>query len=190
MFAKIQESNGQIVNNEWIEWDHFGVPNGPKELREIIRYIFSLLGHCLKCTALDGCYLVQRNMPEFPLHKMCDCKKIEITSHQVKKKANAECSILKFTKYVFTDDFISKGKKSIFESLGFSSEDSFLLKNEIEKQGLSNYLLGNYLLKNLDDNGQRLAIPVILSGKTFYTGWMLEPEGKIRNTTPFGGWIK
>ena len=53
-----------------------------------------------------------------------------------------------------------------------------------------NYLVGNYLLKNLDSNGQRLAIPVILAGKTFYTGWMLEPEGKIRNTTPFGGWVK
>ena len=50
--------------------------------------------------------------------------------------------------------------------------------------------MGNYLLKNFDSNGQRLAIPVILAGKTFYTGWMLEPEGKIRNTTPFGGWIK
>ena len=21
-------------------------------------------------------------------------------------------------------------------------------------------------------------------------GWILEPEGKIRNTTPFGGWVK
>ena len=39
-------------------------------------------------------------------------------------------------------------------------------------------------------NGQRLAIPVTLFGKSFYTGWMLEPEGKIRNTTPFGGWVK
>ena len=50
--------------------------------------------------------------------------------------------------------------------------------------------MGKYLLKNLDSNGQRLAIPITLSGKTFYTGWMLEPEGKIRNTTPFGGWVK
>lgn len=69
--------------------------------------------------------------------------------------------------------------------------DSFALLNiEIEKQSLSNYLIGNYLLKNLDSNGQRLAIPITLSGKSFYTGWMLEPEGEIRNTTPFGGWVK
>ena len=84
----------------------------------------------------------------------------------------------------------SKGKKAIFESLGFTDEDSKTLKYELEKQSLSNYLVANYLLKNLDSNGQRLAIPITLSGKTFYTGWMLEPEGKIRNTTPFGGWVK
>ena len=51
-------------------------------------------------------------------------------------------------------------------------------------------LLGNYLLKDLDANGQRLAIPITLAGKSFYTGWMLEPKGKIRNITPFGGWVK
>lgn len=28
------------------------------------------------------------------------------------------------------------------------------------------------------------------NGKTFYSGWILCPEGKIKNTTPFGGWIK
>ena len=74
--------------------------------------------------------------------------------------------------------------------MGFTKKDSQKLKDEVEQQSLSNYLLGNYLLKDLDSNGQRLAIPVTISGKTFYTGWMLEPEGKIRNTTPFGGWIK
>ncbi len=104
--------------------------------------------------------------------------------------AKADCPIEKFTNYVFTDETKSKGKKAIFESLGFTDKDSQTLKREIEKQSLSNYLIGNYLLKTLDSNGQRLAIPLILAGKTFYTGWMLEPEGKIRNTTPFGGWVK
>ena len=28
------------------------------------------------------------------------------------------------------------------------------------------------------------------NGIVSYTGWMLYPEGKIKNTTPFGGWIK
>ena len=38
--------------------------------------------------------------------------------------------------------------------------------------------------------GQRLAILINLKGTMFYSGWMLYPEGKIKNTTPFGGWIR
>ena len=45
-----------------------------------------------------------------------------------------------------------------------------------------------YRLKNLDKNGQRLAIKTTLNGNNFYSGWIVEPEGIIRNTTPFGGW--
>lgn len=190
IFESIQEVNGEIVNNQWIEWEHEGVPNYPKEYRDIIRYILSLLGHCLDCTSLDGCYFVERNMPKLPQHSNCDCKKTKIEANAVKFKANANCPLTKFTDYVFTNDIKSKGKKSIFESLGYTKQNAEKLQKEIEKQSLNNYLLGNYVLKNLDGNGQRLAIPVTISGKTFYTGWIVEPEGKIRNTTPFGGWVK
>ena len=54
---------------------------------------------------------------------------------------------------------------------------------------LEEYLKVNYKLKELDGYGQRLAIPIELKGVKFYTGWMLYPEGFIRNTTPFAGWI-
>ena len=170
MFESIQEINGQIVDNQWIEWDHVGVPNKPKEFRDIIRFVLSLLNHCMNCSALDGCYFIGRNMPKLPLHEMCDCKNIKISSSVVNANAEADCPIEKFTNYVFTDNVKSKGKKAIFASLGFSDKDSQTLKLEIEKQSLNNYLKGNYLLKNLDLNGQRLAIPITLSGKTFYTG--------------------
>ena len=60
----------------------------------------------------------------------------------------------------------------------------------METQALKNYTNGNYKLKGLDEYGQRLAIPINLKGNLFYSGWMLEPEGRIRNITPFGGWIK
>ncbi len=190
MFEEIQEVNGQIVNNKWIEWDHIGIPNSPKPYREVIRFIFALLNHCLNCTALDGCYFVERNMPKLPHHENCDCMIRRITSTVVKTQTKAECPIKKITNYVFANDTKSKGKKAIFESLGFTIDDSHTLKNEIENQSLKNYLLGNYILKNSDMYGQRLAIRVNIAGKSFYTGWLLEPEGKIRNTTPFGGWIK
>ena len=103
--------------------------------------------------------------------------------------AFAECDLRKFTEYIFTDSKKSKGKLAIFESLGYNKNDSNILKEEYEKQALNEYLSGNYTLKDLDKNGQRLAIAISLKGKRFFTGWMIEPEGKIRATTPFGGWV-
>ena len=73
---------------------------------------------------------------------------------------------------------------------GYTKDDAPWLKKNFEIQALNNYLKGNYKLKQLDEYGQRLAIPISLNEKTFYSGWMLCPEGEIRNTTPFGGWIK
>lgn len=181
---------GNVINNQWIEWSHFLVPNKPKLLRQFMKKLLMFLGHCVVCTTLDGCYFLDDKKPIFPLHKNCDCNKINIKYSIVKANAIADCSIDKFTKYVFTDIKQSKGKNNIYKSLGYSINDSGFLKNEIEKQALANYLNGIYILKNLDSYGQRLSIPIKLNGMSFYTGWMLEPEGKIRNATPFGGWIK
>lgn len=168
MLENIKEVGNEIVKNEWVEWEHVGVPNSSKTERDIARNLLCLLGHCKVCTGLDGCYFVDRNMPPQPLHDNCDCKKISLS--EVKRKLRAECAISKFTKYVFTDEEKSKGKKAIFESMGFDIEDSYELKNELEKQSVKNYYLGNYILKDLDENGQRLAIPVAIKGKKFYTG--------------------
>lgn len=182
--------NGEIVYNQWIEWDHFLIPNKPEWLREILRNIMALFDHCLNCSALDGCYLVTRNMPKQPLHENCDCRKKNINYANVKSKAKAVCDIRKFTEYVFKNINNFKGKNKIFYDLGYDINDSQYLQNEFCKQALNQYLLGNYVLKNLDRRGQRLAIPTSLNGTTFYSGWMLYPEGSIKNTTPFGGWIK
>lgn len=182
--------NGEIVYNQWIEWDHFLIPNNPEWLREILRNIMAMFGHCMNCTALDGCYLVTRNMPEQPLHERCDCRKNNISQSIVRSNANAECDIRKFTEYVFKNTQDSKGKNQIFYDLGFNIDDSDYLQTEYNKQALNQYLNGNYVLKNLDRRGQRLAIPVTFNGTSFYSGWLLCPEGKIKNTTPFGGWIK
>lgn len=182
--------NGELIFNQWIEWDHFLIPNKPEWFREILRNVMVLLGHCMECTSLDGCYLVRKNTPNQPLHNNCDCRKKNITYSKAKKSAIAECDIRKFTEYVFKNIKGSKGKNKIFYDLGFNINDSQYLQNEYCKQALKQYLSGNYVLKNLDKRGQRLAIPTTLNGTTFYSGWMLYPEGKIKNTTPFGGWTK
>ena len=177
---------GNIYYNQWIEWDHLMVPNKPELLRNIMRNILAFFGHCKSCTSLDGCYLLDDNKPKQPLHENCDCQKHEISFSQVSKKALAECPIIKFTNYIFKNE----NKKNIFESWGFTINDSEFLKQTLEKQAKENYIAGNYVLKNLDQFGQRLAIPINIYGHKFYSGWLLCPEGKIRNATPHGGWIK
>ena len=64
------------------------------------------------------------------------------------------------------------------------------MKDKFQNQAVMGYVRGEYKLKKLDEYGQRLAIPITLKGRSFYSGWMLEPEGTIRKITPFGGWIK
>ena len=184
------DEKGNLKYNSWIEWDHFFIPNKPAWFRELLRNSMAAFEHCLSCTSLDGCYLLDNNKPKQPLHEHCDCKKKDILFSKVKSKAYAECNITKFTEYVFKNDKDSKGKNKIFYDLDYSIKDSEYLKNEYCKQAIEQYLLGNYKLKNIDRRGQRLAIPISLKGEKFYSGWMLCPEGKIRNTTPFGGWIK
>ena len=184
------DENGNLIYNNWVEWDHSFIPNKPEWLREILRNLMTLLRHCLVCTSLDGCYLLDDKKPELPLHKKCDCTRIIVSYNDVKNKAKSECAIEKFTEYIFKDIKGSKGKNQIFNSLGYTIEDSEYLRDEFCRQALIQYLNGNYVLKNLDRRGQRLSIPIELRGTSFYSGWMLYPEGKIKNTTPFGGWLK
>ncbi len=183
-------ASGEPVLNQWIEWDHFLIPNKPNWLRNILRNILAMFGHCNSCTALDGCYLVTRNMPNMPLHNHCDCRKIGIAYSKVKREAKADCDIRKFTEYVFKNTPRSKGKNKIFYDIGYDIDDSRYLQVELCKQAAEQYIAGNYVLKGLDKRGQRLAIPICLKDKHFYSGRMLCPQGQIKNTTPFGGWIK
>lgn len=182
------EKNGAVIYNQWIEWVHFGVPNKPKWLRGIIRCLLAILGHCMVCSAMDGCFLVTNKMPTLPQHIRCDCKKKDISFYKVKMSANAECDIRKFTEYIFNKTKQANGKKEIFIKMGYNIKDSIFLQQEFCNQALHNYLIGNYNLKNLDTHGLRLAIPICLKDKKFLSGWLLYPEGEIKNTTPFGGW--
>ncbi|MBQ7466948.1 MAG: hypothetical protein IJS74_02620 [Clostridia bacterium] len=187
ILRNIKEISGNIVNTTWIEWVHPLIPNEPEILREAIR-IAMAIKHCLICTRLDGCYFLESNMPELPLHPYCDCYKENISSDKL-KNATAYCPISKFKDYIFTDEIKSKGKMYIFTSMGFSSDDSYTLSTEFERQALSCYLNGNYSLDFLDQNGQRIGIPITLNNHMFWSGWMVYPNGKIQLVTPFGGWI-
>ena len=148
-----------------------------------------LLGHCGNCLALDGCYFIDSKRPENPLHQHCHCNLLNVSEYQVKSIGSAECPIEKFTKYIFAEGSLSKGKKDLFENFGFSISDADYLKKLYETQALEKYISGDYELNVLDNFGQRINIKIVLNGNEINTGWMVEPNGKIRNTTPFGGWI-
>lgn len=182
--------NGEFVYNQWIEWDHFGIPNKPEILRKFMRKLMAFFKHCSTCTALDGCYFLDTNKPLQPLHPNCDCKKKNISFVEVKRNSIAILPISKFNNYIFNGEINSKGKQTIFEMWGYNIKDINYLKQTFEEQAKENYNKGRYILKKLDEYGQRLAISINLSGHEFNSGWMIYPEGKIINTTPFGGWIR
>jgi len=189
VFDNITIKNNSIFNNSWIEWDHMNIPNDPIWFRDLIRMLMALLNHCLVCTALDGCYFFKNNMPKMPQHSRCDCRTKYITKQTLKNNIEAHCPIEKFTNYIFTDIQKSKGKITIFESLGFNINDSSDLKKEFEKQAELKYLSNQYELGLLDYHGQRIKIEINLKNISFISGWMIKPNGKLINTTPFGGWI-
>ena len=182
------DENNNIINNQWVEWHHALIPNQNNILRQILRFSVLVLGHCINCTALSGVYFARNNIPEYPQHPHCDCLILNIAFSKVLYNASATFPANKIKSYVFNST--ENGKKEIFESIGYSLETSDDLRYEMQQQALENYLKGNYRIKGLDRYGQRIAIPITLNGTTFYSGWILEPEGRIRNTTPFGGWIK
>jgi len=64
---------------------------------------------------------------------------------------------------------------------------------KIERQAREKYVSGNYELGRLNFAGQRISIRIEIPRRngdgtvSFISGWMVEPTGEIRLTTPYGG---
>ena len=71
IFSNIVYKDGEIVDNSWIKWIHFGVPDEEGAERELKRRNLAAALHCLCCTVLSGCYFAASNKPE--KHPNCDC---------------------------------------------------------------------------------------------------------------------
>ena len=119
------------------------------------------------------------------MHPNCHCYTVDIPSITAK----AECSIEKFTKYIFAN---GTSKKQLFELLGYYIIDSEYLRQEFIKQAKLAYSVGDYELGLLNEYGQKINIVITLKRKdkneyvTFRSGWMVYPNGKIVLTTPYG----
>ena len=123
--------------------------------------------HCLECLQLDGCWFAWDNAPLCPQHEKCHCR-LEAIDYP-------------------------HNKEKLFIEWGYTVEDARWLQAEIERQAKEQYIAGNYILGKLNWNGQRISIRVTIPRKdgtgdvSFITGWMVEPNGKLRLTTPYGG---
>lgn len=197
VFDNFVYKNGKIVDNGFVKWIHWGVPDEEGKERERKRENLEELKHCKPCTALSGCYFVKSKLPnnatkEGLLHPHCDCKIKEIAIPR--EQITASCPIEKFTEYIFSNNekHLANGKIRLFKALGFSKDDSEYLKNEFDLQAKQKYLDGDYEIGKLDCFGQRINISIVVNSTkkkniTLITGWMIHPLGKITCNTPLGG---
>lgn len=108
--------------------------------------------------------------------------------------AAAHSDYSKFDPYLFnTTGKYPHNKEKLFHSWGYTVDDAHWLKKELEQQALEKYTAGDYELGKLDKNGQRIDIRVTIPRKdgigtvSFVTGWMIQPDGRIRLNTPYVG---
>lgn len=196
VFDNYKEIDGKVFDTTFVQWIHTGIPNSPDLVRWFMRIWAMLFGHCLRCTALSGCYFANYNMPgnldnaEGLLHPHCHCHIEGISNTTLKYDVNVVCPIEKFTEYIFADKYAQNGKRELFKLLGFNIEDSYELKKEFEKQAKEKYVLGDYVLKNLDIYGQNIDISIIINKNgrrvEFKSGWKVYPEGFLNCNTPMG----
>lgn len=163
---------------KWVEWKH--ISKGKT--------------HCKTCLTLDGCWFEANEQPDSPLHPYCHCVTKKVPYTRVVDEAAAKSAYSKFDPYLFDPQGTYKHKKNkLFESWGYTVEDSPWLQAEMEQQALYKYVSGQYSLGKLDSNGQRISIRMELERKngsgtvSFESGWMVYPDGRIQLNTPYGG---
>ena len=158
------------------------------------KHIVQGISHCDTCLKLDECWFQNSKKPKLPQHVFCHCKTTPILYNEVIEKATSFAPYSKFDPYLFDpENFYKHGKGHMLNSWGYTVSDSVWLKKEVEKQGLEQYIRGEYELGRLDEQGQRISIRIEIPNRTeggtisFVTGWMVRPNGQITLNTPYGG---
>ena len=145
--------------------------------------------HCLECLWLDGCWFTWDNAPIWPHHEKCHCRLEAIDYLVILMNATAYSDYSKFDPYLY---FYRHGKNKAFESWGYTVDAAKWLQAEIERQAREKYVSSDYELGKLNLRGQRINIKITIPRRdkegtvSFITGWMVEPNGKLRLTTPYG----
>lgn len=184
---EVSEYAKKLFSTNWLKWVHGDTKPAEHNAEKSANVLIGTISkQCAICLNLNGCCFVVGKSPLQPLHPNCHCYAIDIPSITAK----AECSIEKFTKYIFGD---GNSKKQLFELWGYNITDSEYLQQEFVKQAELAYLVGDYTLGKLDKYGQRINIVIKLKRKdkngyvSFMSGRMVYPTGKIVLNTPYGG---
>lgn len=167
-----------LISSRWVKWIH--EPTG--------------IIHCFECLQLHECWFAWENAPMNPHHDKCHCRLEAIDYSIVLRNASAHSDYRKFDPYLFdTHNFFRHGKNKLFESWGYTVDDAKWLQAEMERQAVEKYVSGEYSLVRLNAFGQRMNIVIEIPKKdgsgtaTFVSGWMVEPKGKLKLNTPYGG---
>lgn len=188
---KVRDNILQIFNsNAWIKFVHEGlIPAYTDKEKDMNVELAKLSNHCAICRNINACCFPKNNMPEYPLHPHCHCFLLDIP----KPRITSECPKDKFERYIFSPKYEYKGKKKLFLEWGYDKINAEYLVQELTKQAKEKYASGDYTLGVLNEYGQRITIVVSLEHRLekrivrFKTGWMVYPDGNIKNTTPFSG---
>lgn len=163
---------------EWVQWTHHSEGKT----------------HCTECLMLDGCWFSRDTHPPCPHHPYCHCTLEPINYSLVLENAVANSDYSKFNPYLFNmTGTYPHNKEKLFKEWGYTVDDAKWLQAEMELQSSEKYVAGEYELGKLDIYGQRINIIIEIPRKdregtvTFVTGWMVEPNGKLKLNTPYGG---
>ena len=163
---------------QWVQWVHH---SGGKT-------------HCPECLMLNGCFFQQGKAPPCPHHPYCHCTLEEVEYAVVLANTTAYSDYSKFDPYLFnTHGKYTHTKEKLFAQWGYTVADARWLQSEMEQQAIKKYCSGDYELGKLDAFGQRLNIRIEIPRKdgtgmvSFLSGWMVEPNGKLKLNTPYGG---
>ncbi len=146
------------------------------------------------CDKFNKCYFIVKQMPPYPQHINCKCKLNKIAKPIPNVTATAICNVRKFTEYVFHETK-NAGKKKIFESWGYTINDSKYLQNLFTAQAIRKYCNGDYVYKGINEYVARIEIIIDINTKDgrflhIKSGWSLESYGIIKLSTPFSGYKK
>ena len=138
---------------------------------------------CALCAALNDTVFKNDNKPEYR-HPHCKCKmkEYELT------KVTFDFPMGKITRYLF----VNENKKAMMHSMGYTIADFAEIYKKIKAAAEKEFLSGRYVLKMLDEHGQRFTVNMILDGKdghagerfACHVGCVAWPYGKIKIATP------